>query len=147
MHAARAGGALCIPAEPTTRVFGVRFSRPVRRRWRDIQSGAAHTCAINQGGRAFCWGTNFNGELGDGTIAQRTAQVAVSTTLTFKQVSTGRNHTCAVTTAGVAYCWGSNATWRPFGAVPNCVWLDTPGKALHVEAARLELRGGPRARG
>jgi alpha-tubulin suppressor-like RCC1 family protein len=29
------------------------------RRWHDIQSGAAHTCAINKGGRAFCWGTTL----------------------------------------------------------------------------------------
>jgi hypothetical protein len=27
-------------------------------------------------------------------------------------------------------------------ALPDCVWLDTPGKVLHVEAARLEFPGG-----
>jgi hypothetical protein len=24
--------------------------------------------------------------------------------------------------------------------LPGCVWLDTPGKVLHVEASRLEFR-------
>jgi hypothetical protein len=27
--------------------------------------------------------------------------------------------------------------------LPGCVWLDTPGKVLHVEASRLEFRNGP----
>ena len=27
----------------------------------------------------------------------------------------------------------------------GCVWLDTPGKALHVEATRLEFRDDPPA--
>jgi alpha-tubulin suppressor-like RCC1 family protein len=75
-------------------------------RWRDIQSGAAHTCAINRSGRVFCWGTNFRGELGDGTKTQRTSPTAVSSTLTFTQLSTGRSHSCAVTDGGLAYCWG-----------------------------------------
>jgi hypothetical protein len=30
-------------------------------------------------------------------------------------------------------------------ALPSYVWLDTPGKVLHVEAARLELRDHPPA--
>jgi alpha-tubulin suppressor-like RCC1 family protein len=62
-----------------------------------------------QGGARLLLGHHFNGELGDGTIAQRTKPVAVSTTLTFKQVSTAASHTCAVSAAGVAYCWGGNA--------------------------------------
>jgi alpha-tubulin suppressor-like RCC1 family protein len=77
-------------------------------RWRDIQAGSGHTCAINRAGRAFCWGTNFVGELGDGTNQQREAPVAVTTTLTFTQLSVGTSHSCAVTSAGAAYCWGLN---------------------------------------
>jgi hypothetical protein len=29
--------------------------------------------------------------------------------------------------------------------LPGYVWLDTPGKVLHVEAARLEFRDDPPA--
>jgi alpha-tubulin suppressor-like RCC1 family protein len=79
------------------------------RRWRDIQGGDAHTCGIVRARRVFCWGTNFNGELGDGSTTQRTQPVAVATTLLFDQASTGSQHSCAVTAAGAAYCWGNNA--------------------------------------
>jgi hypothetical protein len=29
--------------------------------------------------------------------------------------------------------------------LPGCVWIDTPGKVLHVEAAWLEFRSEPPA--
>jgi hypothetical protein len=38
----------------------------------------------------------------------------------------------------------SSGTRRPSsGPLPGYVWLDTPGKVLHVEAARLEFRSDP----
>jgi alpha-tubulin suppressor-like RCC1 family protein len=51
---------------------------------------------------------NSNGQIGDGTLTQRTSPVIVAGGLGFLAVSAGGNHTCGVTTAGV-YCWGSNS--------------------------------------
>ncbi|MBW3553056.1 MAG: hypothetical protein KY466_06085 [Gemmatimonadetes bacterium] len=71
----------------------------------------AHTCGIAPDGRAFCWGWNGNGQLGDGTTTNRDAPALVSGGLTWHSISTGGgfgNHTCAVTTSGSAYCWGLN---------------------------------------
>ncbi|HUR94266.1 MAG TPA: hypothetical protein VMY76_06765 [Gemmatimonadales bacterium] len=94
------------PSEPRpVRVQGVR-------RWRDIQSGDAHTCALTRGRRIFCWGDNSLGQLGDGTTSlNQVNPTPVATSLTFVQVSTGSAHTCAITAAGAAYCWGDN----PYG--------------------------------
>ncbi|HTI06012.1 MAG TPA: Ig-like domain-containing protein [Gemmatimonadales bacterium] len=84
-----------------------------------VSAGGSHTCAIGAvrlptppgqvlRGTVFCWGSNSNGQLGDGTTTQRTSPVSVSGGLTFMSVSAGANHTCAVSVSGV-YCWGSNA--------------------------------------
>jgi alpha-tubulin suppressor-like RCC1 family protein len=43
-----------------------------------IAAGSAHTCALLARGAMRCWGTNFSGQLGDGTNVNRSAPVDVS---------------------------------------------------------------------
>ena len=73
-------------------------------------AGIFHTCAIDLDDRAYCWGANDEGQLGDGTRTQRLGPVPVSGGLRFDRISVGAvgSHGCAVTAAGVAYCWGKN---------------------------------------
>jgi alpha-tubulin suppressor-like RCC1 family protein len=73
--------------------------------------GLSHTCGVTTGSRAFCWGSNDYGQLGNGTTTQRLTPVAVAGGLTFRHVSVGTGHypfTCGVTTTNRAYCWGRN---------------------------------------
>ena len=74
-----------------------------------IDVGYYHTCAVNTNDRAWCWGYNFSGQLGDGTTTMRLTPTKVLGTLSFAQLSTGQGWTCGTTTAGVGYCWGSNS--------------------------------------
>ncbi len=82
--------------------------------FRSISAGAWHTCALNTAGKAWCWGRNANGELGDGTFDDRTEPTPVQGSLTLATISAGGlsgastplGRTCALTTAGEAYCWG-----------------------------------------
>ena len=67
----------------------------------------AHTCALTEGGAAYCWGYSQSGELGDSSIGVQSAPVAVSGDLAFASLSVGFVHTCGVTLGGAAYCWGS----------------------------------------
>jgi len=79
-----------------------------------ITRGTEHACGLSPSGRAFCWGSNRLGQLGDdGRLASRTTDgpaVAVDTRESFVVISAGANHTCALTREGVAYCWGLNLT-------------------------------------
>ena len=36
-----------------------------------VTTGAFHSCAVTSAGAAYCWGNNFNGQLGDGTADMR----------------------------------------------------------------------------
>ena len=78
-----------------------------------VSAGDGFTCALDTSGRAYCWGVNDHGELGDGNTAGTTEPVAVDTSgalagKTLTQISAGQQHACALDTAGKAYCWGLN---------------------------------------
>jgi alpha-tubulin suppressor-like RCC1 family protein len=74
--------------------------------------GQLHVCGETTGNRAYCWGYNLNGQLGDGTVTTRLTPVAVAGGLSFSQVSAGATHTCGRDPAGVAYCWGEGLNGR-----------------------------------
>ena len=80
---------------------------------KQISAGENHTCAIASDNRAYCWGSNKNGQLGNGSTADSRVPVAVNMSgalagKTIKQMSTGYSSTCAIASDNRAYCWGSN---------------------------------------
>ncbi len=92
---------------PTPVSGGLSFDR--------VSTGDRHACAETTGNRAYCWGNNSGGELGDGTTTTRLTPVAVVGGLFFIQLSAGGEHVCGRTSDGRAYCWGYNGT----GALGN----------------------------
>jgi alpha-tubulin suppressor-like RCC1 family protein len=73
-----------------------------------ISPGAHHTCALDAGGAAWCWGSNAFGQLGTAAVEFSTVPVAVSGGRTFATISGGNAYTCALTASGEAWCWGRN---------------------------------------
>lgn len=83
-----------------------------------VDGGGSHTCGLTSAGKAYCWGSNRDGELGtgnpsdlercDGAPRCSTRPLAVLGNLQFRTVQAGLAHTCAVRVGGLAYCWGRN---------------------------------------
>ena len=73
-----------------------------------LATGDAHTCGLATGGKAYCWGDNRYGQLGNGTRVQQVVPVAVGGGRTFKALAAGASHTCGLVAGGTAYCWGGN---------------------------------------
>jgi alpha-tubulin suppressor-like RCC1 family protein len=72
-------------------------------------SNEGFSCGVSYpDNRAYCWGYNGLGQLGNGTSTDRLAPVAVAGGRQFRHVSAGQLHTCGVTTGDRAFCWGSN---------------------------------------
>lgn len=65
-----------------------------------------HMCGIAPGGPALCWGANWAGQLGDGTVDSSGTPVVVAGHLTFAELATGVGFTCGRTVDQRAYCWG-----------------------------------------
>jgi len=75
-----------------------------------ISSGHGESCALKADGSLWCWGFNYAGEIGDGTVTTRTTPVPVfGISSGVAAVSVGSARTCAVKTDGSAWCWGHNA--------------------------------------
>jgi alpha-tubulin suppressor-like RCC1 family protein len=77
-----------------------------------IEAGSFHTLALKSNGTVWAWGLNTGGQLGDGTIADRSIPVQVGVgVLGFTNiiaVSAGDNHSMALKSDGTVWVWGSN---------------------------------------
>ena len=79
------------------------------RQYRQIGTGDFHTCAVAANYRAFCWGDNWTGQLGDGSTTTAAAPVLVGGGRQFRQIDMGYAFTCGVTYSDQrVYCWGYN---------------------------------------
>ncbi|WP_158336163.1 RCC1 domain-containing protein [Bifidobacterium actinocoloniiforme] len=91
----------------------VRVHAPNGARFTSVSAGNGFSLAISSDGRLYSWGSNSNGQLGDGAATDRATPVPVNPaadgTATWKTISAGYYHSLALSSDGHAYSWGSNA--------------------------------------
>jgi alpha-tubulin suppressor-like RCC1 family protein len=75
---------------------------------RSEQAQFAHTLALLANGTVMAWGSNNDGQLGDGTTATRLAPVAVPHLSKVSAISAGGNHSLALLADGTVMAWGDN---------------------------------------
>ncbi len=76
-----------------------------------VAAGGEHTCAVDATGAAYCWGSDRDGQLGDGSDGGVSGTpVAVTGDTSFAAVASGGRHTCGLDPYGTGWCWGSNAS-------------------------------------
>ena len=98
------------PTEPTLATPHAAVAAAASLAFLQVTGGGAHSCGVTTDNRAYCWGDNFSGQLGDGTFldVDRVRPVAVVGGLQFAHLSLSGGHTCGVTTDRHLYCWGNN---------------------------------------
>lgn len=106
----------------------------------DVTVGGGFACALTQTGRAFCWGRNRNGQLGNGAAGDWVGvPAAVEGDLVFTALTASGGHVCGLTVGGVAHCWGSNGsgetgTGTRSQSVTTPTPVQTPVRFSHLSA-------------
>lgn len=88
-----------------------------------MDAATSHTCVVTSDGEAYCWGSNFFGQLGDGIgdhgltcpsspvpgdCSPSPVKVVRPDGELFVAITAGATHSCALTQSGRSYCWGSD---------------------------------------
>ena len=82
-----------------------------------IGAGNEHTCVAVNTGRAYCWGENWNGQLGHGGSEWNSytpVMVNIPGNRDAVSIAAGGWHSCAVLDNGKVMCWGSD-WWGQLG--------------------------------
>lgn len=74
-----------------------------------VAVAAQTSCALRRTGNVQCWGFNQNGQVGDGTMDQRTFPVTVAGFNDIVQITAGLNHFCGRRANGGVICWGGGS--------------------------------------
>ncbi|MEM9193912.1 MAG: hypothetical protein AAGF12_32350 [Myxococcota bacterium] len=120
---------------------------PLGRR-RTLSTSWNHTCALRDG-VMFCWGSNEEGQLGDGTVGGVVeTPMVVAGPQAWVEVSVGVVHTCGLDRVGSVWCWGGNERGQlgvgDFSPRRRPTAVQLPGAAVAIDnswytsCARLE---------
>jgi alpha-tubulin suppressor-like RCC1 family protein len=74
-----------------------------------VSAGQRHSCAVDEGGRVICWGSNQNGQIGVEVGGLALAPSLAGTAGKAVAVEVGAAHSCAVLEGGKLQCWGSDS--------------------------------------
>jgi alpha-tubulin suppressor-like RCC1 family protein len=112
-----------------------------------IAVGGWSTCALKSEGTVWCWGSNFDGQLGDGSTEDRETPGPVSGLTGVTALSAGEDHACAVLSDGTVWCWGGNQFGKLGDGVEVHQVCDGPEWTFHVDCSPLPLlvAGAPSA--
>lgn len=116
-----------------------------------VSAGRLHTLAVDMDGTAWAWGSNANGQLGDGTTTGQAWPVQVKKTdgTAFKafQVSAGGWHSLALDDRGTVWAWGDNEN-KQLGVPGAGVELHNPGQVTKADSttplAAVQVSAGDR---
>ena len=74
-----------------------------------VSAGISHICVLLNSGAPKCWGSDYNGQLGDNTYQSHSTPYTVyGLSSGVVGITAGGAHTCALLGSGAVKCWGYN---------------------------------------
>jgi len=89
---------------------GNRQAKPTRigtdTNWVQISVGAGHSLALKSDGSVWAWGQNERGQVGDGTISDKSTPTRIGKDNDWKTIAAGAFNSFALKTDGTIWAWG-----------------------------------------
>jgi alpha-tubulin suppressor-like RCC1 family protein len=105
-----------------------------------------HTCAVKHNSEVACWGSNWSGQIGDGTLADALSPKVVPGISNAAMAVPRDSGTCALTQEGSVLCWGDAASIASDGTVTDSLTpVGVPGidgRARYLGVARTGMCAG-----
>ena len=106
-----------------------------------VAAGHSHSCALNGSGSVFCWGKNDHGQLGDGSTAQRTEPVEITSLGSdVLALSLATDYSCALKAGGAVWCWGNNSKGQLGDGTLSS--RSVPSEVLSLQPENIALSAG-----
>lgn len=81
--------------------------------WTKIAHGGQFGCGIKSDGTLWCWGSETNGRLGNGsTSSTQAAPVQVGAGTDWVDISAAGTSACGIKTDGTLWCWGADTNGK-----------------------------------
>lgn len=107
-------------------------------RFVSITAGRQFTCALDDGGKTWCWGSNRRGQLGLGDTLDRFLPTRLQHSVPFTRIVAGETHVCAVDTLSALHCWGDN---REYALGDSTVRVQARPSTVSVRSVRAVAAG------
>lgn len=111
-----------------------------------VSVGAGFSCALLEDSQVWCWGSNWAGQLGDGSLESSVIPRLAGSG--FQQLASHQMHTCALGISNTLHCWGSwiydaESDSMAYSSGPLDTNLnDVVGFSLAAESTCAVLAGG-----
>jgi alpha-tubulin suppressor-like RCC1 family protein len=122
---------------------------PAAAKWQSVAAGRQHTVAVRTDGTLWAWGSNFDGQLGDGTTTNRHFPIQVGTNTNWQSVAAGHYHSLGLRKDGTLWAWGKNQYGQlgdgtdifrntPVHIGAGFTWLSVAGGQFYTLAVRAD---------
>ena len=103
---------------------------------KQVTRSGYHVCAISDDDTVWCWGYNFNGQIGDGTTTKKLVptKIDIGDERVVTQIVVGACHTCVRLDDNAMKCWGRNG----HGQLGNGQ-LGTGNNNIVIKASRAQI--------
>ena len=95
-----------------------------------VAAGGSHSLALKSDGTVWAWGSNSNGQLGDGTFNFHPTPTQVPGLTGIIAIAAGQNHSLALKSDSTVWAWGQNNFMARWATTLQAITGSLPRRSL-----------------